>query len=515
VNPNSLIKAILEGVAHGSDDIAEFVAKNGDEIAEALRSGRNVDDIMRTAPEALKTNTLFMRTMAKVGENIKHLDEIEKGLISGRRLDSADDLLKKLGLEGGDDATRAARNAIKASVAEFNEQAARVAGLAGDTQNLRNQSRRSFRQNFREGRADASVLGARNWLAGMNNALKELVKDTNFLGPVGRYGLAPMLSVTGFGIRHSCLLGTAVTGVVLAHIATGGVSTKGLAYAANAGADGLANLVQAVSPAAAQFIRDAAPDIARGALELAQAPFDAVKTFVTTTAAYRNIKLDENSINAAAYAITGHPMHTLLASQGIEADPIKLGQIIAESQKQPDPQAYLREQLAKELNMSKERVAEVMRRTAEDAQKLAQENLDPETLATIEAAKEKGKAVLDNTAERTRSAFGRLKVGELDDQGVTNLFNRVSSNTDMLGMGMMGKIVFGVMGFLSSLFGGVALQKFALNMFDVEGRVNRMVEAGKNNELAAAFGDRFSAITGPATRTAQGPTTQQPALNNG
>lgn len=116
----SIVKGILNALVDTTADLGPLLAKSGDDVVAALKSGNIEDFLTKNAPDLLKDDT-FLSVMGKIGDNMKQLDELESGLRAGSN-SVGSDVMRVLDIDNAGDAAKrftalddSIRGAFKAS----------------------------------------------------------------------------------------------------------------------------------------------------------------------------------------------------------------------------------------------------------------------------------------------------------------------------------------------------------------------------------------------------------------
>lgn len=129
---------------------------------------------------------------------------------------------------------------------------------------------------------------------------------------------------------------TAALGLPVAHMATGGQSSEMLGRGVVQAAEGTANIVSTVAPAAAQTIREAAPQALSLAGDYLRAGADAATTAITAGAREANIDVTPRQAQIAGDLSRGRIIGAGLDAAGVETNPVLIADRLANS---PAPSA--------------------------------------------------------------------------------------------------------------------------------------------------------------------------------
>jgi len=453
----SIINAVINGIARNGDTVLHsFVANSGnmDNLVAAIRGG-NLDSFLRNTEgaAALANNPLFMRTMAKLGDNIRYLDEVENALVAGRAV-NPEEFLARLGVNAGDDVavnlTRGLANYNDVIAAGARSSADVTDRLAALEQRL--DSARPPRATVADYSTVSASTGFRHLSYGVLRSSADWFMEKGILGQVAGGGLRVAAGTVRWGVP---VLGTALVGVVGANYMSGGDTTRAIADAANGTLDWTANQLQATSPETAAFLRQLGPDAGEFLLQVMSQPVDTASQFIQQTARYRGLTLSEEQANSLAQFLNGNPLMAALTAGGYNVDPQEMIRIYRESTSQADPAAYVQRTLQQRLGLTDAQMAEYVQRGEELRSGAGQ------------------------MVERLRGyqrELGRMQ--SLAGEGLTTEFNRVVQNNNL------------------NLFSSVSM--FLATVLDFLG-LNSLADHFKRSVVVDAtisqFGDRFN-LTG-------------------
>lgn len=488
------------GVVKSIDDIAELLLKSGshaDEIAKATRAlhslpglgealassnANSIDDFIRrgltSADEAVSgafksegLQNALRQAAEKTRDTLRRQSQFSEAFTRAGKDADVDALSQRFGLDEDNPLVKTAREAV----AQRRAGAPFKAAADNGTQNASSGAKQL---------SDIEVDMLRhsqtfNFQAKTYARLRQLAKNA------GIFEKPLIIGAEGFRYASSSvgIVATIGTGLVGAHVLSGGKTTEGLAKASYQVAESSAEALKDISPELAKALRDMAPMMGEAMLDVMAAPVEMAEIYVSEANKRYNLGMDEKKIRMASNVLTGNFINAALESQNLAIKKEDLQRIIHEADQAPNKKKYIVEQLSRATGKTEAEITGIIDAvpSVTDTRNMNAE----QAKAAVEKATASARERIGGAMDRAKQGADELKrLHDLSGDSLTAEFNKVVQEKNL------------------SLFSSVDM--FFATVADWIGNPMNIGDHFKRSvivkETISQFGDRFG-----ITRDREGP----------
>lgn len=455
-----IANVLTDSNPHAVDEFISRSIRSADEMESMLFKMESVQTALRTS----RSRTLF-RT------------EFDEAMHAGGAVD-VEALRVKYGLETDDAVIRASKQIVERRAAES---AATTA-----TRQAENVEERIRRLEQRD------VLN----FPGLVNRMVH--KVANRAGP-----FRGVIIYTGKGVLYSTAImglgGTALTAVGIAHLATGGESTRGLTHFVEDAAVGLYHGVKEIAPGLADLLKEKSPEITHLLFTAATLQTEVLTTSLREVNARHSLGINDTDLESIAHVMEGDWVMGALREAGVDVKGEDIERIMRDSINAPDRKAYIAEQLSRTTGHSQEDILNALASPEViDASNATPEEIESAFGQTTEVNPGGGSDTSLSALQRARAALQRRRqqvgdlarttvdeatdavgIARLSGAGLSQEFNRVVDQKNLHWYSSPTMFVIGLLDFLH------------LDLFGLKDMLKRQVLL---DNVKTQFGDRFNVL---------------------